>query len=54
MNGDAPPQVQELTAALQASAVFQRAFRRVMGASVVLHEQDEEPWSEARVRCLTR
>ena len=54
VNGDAPPQVQELTAALQASAVFQRAFRRVMGASVVLHEQDEEPWSEARVRCLTR
>ncbi len=53
-NGDAPPQVQQLTASLQSSEVFQRAFRRVTGASVVLHEQDEEPWSEARVRCLTR
>lgn len=54
VNGDAPPQVQQLTAALQSSAIFQRAFRRVAGASVILHEQDEQPWSEARVRCLTR
>lgn len=52
--GDSPPQVQEFTAALRESKVMNAAFRRVTGAGVVLHHEDEFPWVEARVRCLVR
>ena len=52
--GDAPPQAQMLSIALQNSDVFRAAFRRVSGASIVLHDEDAHPWAESRVRCLAR
>jgi len=52
--GDSPPEVQAFTAALRESEVLRTAFRRVTGAGVVLHEEDESPWVEARVRCMVR
>lgn len=53
-SGDAPPEIQTFTTALRESEVLRSCFRRVTGAGVVLHEEDEHPWVEARVRCLAR
>lgn len=53
-DGDAPPEIQFFTFALRESPVFSASFRRVNGAGVVLHEEDETPWVESRVRCLAR